>query len=209
MKSESFLYDNEYNIKQMNKTDQVINYKDLQKTLDNIKIPEHRVMLKTTYMTLGRVGEIVRGRYKNNPPLQKSNFETSNNLLITKVLTEKSYDVRRVPCSRIDDDTQEYFKNSEAWLTEDIIEYVDKSNKPFLWDKSTRWAQYIFNKYFPEYNNHIHLLRHWRASHLLSGKATGKPVPERIVAKMGGWTGTKTLTATYDKTVIEDYVDVK
>lgn len=189
----------------MSKSHQVMNYKKLQDTLNQIDNKEHRIFLKTTYMVLGRVGEVVRGKYKKNPPLEKTNFEITNNLLITTVQTQKTNNVRRVPCARIDDPEQEFFKNNEAWLTEDIIPFISVFDNK-IWDKSTRWGEYTFQKYFPEFNNHIHLLRHWRASHLLQGVATGVPLPERIVAKMGGWSGTKTLTSTYDNTIIEDYV---
>ncbi len=192
----------------MNKTQQVLQYNILKQKLDSIKDNEHRVFLKTVYANLARVGEIVRGRYKENPPLKQSNFEATDNLLLTTILTEKTGRVRTVPCARIDDPEQEYFKKNEAWLTEDIINYTSVFSN-FVWNKSTRWGQYVFKKYFPEYNSHIHLLRHWRASHLLAGVATGVPVPERVVAKMGGWVGTQTLTVVYDGTVVENYVNVK
>jgi len=191
----------------MNITDQVIKYETLKQTLTSIPNEEHRIFLKTVYATLGRVGEIVRGRYKENPPIKSSQITHTKNLMFITLKTEKTQKARKVPCARIDDNTQVFLKKNEAWLTEDIINYA-KKNGGVLWDKSTRWGQYIFRDYFPEYNNHIHLLRHWRATHLLSGNATGVPVPERVVAKMGGWVGTKTLTATYDNTIVEDYVKV-
>jgi len=194
-------------ILQMTKTDIVIPYNTLKQKLCNINNNEHRVLLKTIYTSLARVGEVVRGRYSDNPPLTKKNFLASDNLLITTMLTEKTNRVRRIPCARIDDSTQEFFKKGEPWYTEDIINYVSVFDN-FVWDKSTRWAELVFQKYFSEYNQHIHLLRHWRASHLLQGSVTGVPVPERIVAKMGGWIGTKTLTSIYDGTTIEDYVRI-
>ena len=191
----------------MNKKEQILTYNELRSRLNNITRGEHRVFLKTTYATLGRVGEIVRGRYSENPPLEKNNFEATDNMLIINLLTEKTNRIRRVPVARVDDPSQEYFVNNEAWLSEDINNYAQVMDK-YLWNKSTRWGEYIFEKYFPEYKSHIHLLRHFRASHLLQGVATGKPVPERVVAKMGGWVGTKTLTAIYDNSIVEDYVRV-
>ena len=197
-----------YSMAEQDKKQQVLSYDNLKQILCSIEDNEHRVFLKTTYACVARVGEIVNGKYSSNPPLQKDNFEVTKNLLLVTLLTEKTGRIRTVPCSRIDDERQEFFKKNEAWLTEDIINYTRVFDNK-VWDKSTRWGQYVFAKYFPEkYRQHIHLLRHWRASHLLSGAATGKPVPDQVVAKLGGWIGTQTLNITYDGTIIEDYVKV-
>jgi integrase len=181
-------------------------YPELKQRLNQIHNPTHRVCLKTIYAGCARVGEIMNSRYSDNPSLSKADIETSPGFLVLHILTEKRNTWRRVPISRIDDDTQLYFKKNEAWLSEEIIDYAKVCNREHLFNWSTRWAEQVFGKYFPEFNQHVHLLRHWRASHLLQGVATGVVVPERVVAKIGGWMGTKVLTSTYDNTIIEDYV---
>lgn len=185
-------------------------YKELKASLESIQDPQHRILLKTTYIGLARVGEIVNTRYTNypNPAITKNNFKTTNNFLMLNLHTEKRHTERIVPIARIDLPTEDYFKKNESWLTEDIINYVSTFQpKEKIWDKSTRWAEKIFEKYFPEYKQHIHLLRSWRATHLLAGSATGVRVPDHIVAKMGGWKGTNTLIATYDGTTVESYIN--
>jgi integrase len=161
-------------------------------------------------MGVGRVGEIVNTRYPNypNPALTKNNFKITKNFLMINIHTEKRHTERIVPIARIDLQNEEYFKKNESWLTEDVITYISTfQSKEKIWDKSTRWAEKVFEKYFPEYGQHIHLLRSWRATHLLAGSATGVRVPDQIVAKMGGWKGTNTLISTYDGTTIEQYIN--
>jgi len=189
----------------------IIDYDTLKATLNAIRKAEHRCFLKTTYLSLARVGEVVKGNYLKypNPPITKANFQVTDNFLIVSLLTEKRHTQRRVPAARTDLPIEQFFKVGEPWLTEDIIQYlspIDQDRLVPLWGKTTRWGQKVFGKYFPEYNQHIHLLRHWRASHLLAGYATGVKIPDSVVAKMGGWKGTNTLTSTYDGTTIENYI---
>lgn len=194
----------------MTQTIPTLDYKELKQKLNNIKNPTERILLKTIYASLGRVGEIVNTRYTNypNPAITKSHIKSTNKFLFINLKTEKRQTPRKVPLSRIDLPNEQYFKKNEAWLTEDILNYISIFKpQDKLWNRSTRWAELIFKKHFEEYNNHIHYLRHWRASHLLSGYATGERVPENIVAKMGGWKGTNTLTATYDGTTVENYIN--
>lgn len=194
----------------MEKNIPILPYNTLKETLDDIDNAQHRCFLKTTYFSLGRVGEIVNTRSKEypNPAIKKSNFEITKNFLIVNLKTEKRQTQRRVPVARIDLVNEQYFKRNEAWITEDIITYLSYLEKDrAVWDWSTRWGEMVFKKYFPEHKNHIHCLRHWRASHLLAGYATGAKIPAPIVAKLGGWKGTGTLTATYDGTIPEEYID--
>lgn len=191
-------------------------YQTLVQTLNNIPVKEHRVFLKTVYATVARVGEVTRYRIqptikvRDNPALTKQDFQFTSNVLKINLLTEKTMRERVVPIMRVDDTTQQYFKKNEAWLTEDIISYVSefRFDSDVIFDRSTRWGQLVFRKYFPEFNNHIHLLRHWRATHLLQGLATGVPVPINVVAKMGGWSNASVLSSIYDGTIVEDFVRV-
>jgi len=181
-------------------------YKELQERLEAIPNKSHQVLLKTIYAGMARVGEIVRPRYATYKGVGLTNKDVSftDTSLILLLTTEKRNIERRVPIARIDKPEHEYFKRNESWLTEDIINYP-KPVEGRVWDYSTRWAEKRFEEYFPEFGQHIHLLRHWRATHLLTGQATGKPVPMPVVAKMGGWKGTNMLSSTYDSSIIEDY----
>jgi integrase len=187
-------------------------YLDLQKDFAAITLDQDRILLKTVYACLGRVGEIVNPRYTDTYEgigLTKQDIKVTDSTLEFSLITEKRNVVRRIPLARIDSPTHQYFQKNESWLTEDIINYVslipeDKKDQ-VIFHYSTRWAQKKFGKYFPEFGQHIHLLRHWRTNHLLTGQATGKPISMHIVAKMGGWKGTKVLSETYDSSVIEDY----
>lgn len=181
-------------------------YEDLKQTLNTIPLARDRVLLKTIYGSCARVGEIVKCRYHNhpNPPITKANLKISPHYLFIELITEKTNRNRTIPISRLAKPEHEFFKKDEAWLTEDIIEY--SKIHPGMFPYSTRWAQNIFKKYFN--NASIHDLRRWRATHLLSGEATGVPLPERIVAKIGGWLGTAVLTRSYDATIFSDYLGV-
>lgn len=183
-----------------------LSYKELKERLTSIKDNEHRIMLYTIYAGCARVGEIVKNRYHSDwKSFGYSNLDINPSILLLKIKTEKTHLDRRVPLSRIDNYKQIYFKNNEAWLTEPIIRFY--SLQPdFNWQYSTRWAQNVFKIYFPEFNNHIHYLRHWRATHLRQGIATGVPLPLDIIKKIGGWVSIKIPEQTYEHSIIEDFI---
>ena len=52
--------------------------------------------------------------------------------------------------------------------------------------------------------NNTHILRKARATHLLTGKVTGIPLPRQKVRRMGGWTTFSELDKVYDLSVNED-----
>lgn len=195
---------NQQEINQLNN----ISYTDLQQKLSTIPDNFERNLLKTIYACCARVGEITIPRYKTykGKGLMGKDIEITSSSLIFTLLTEKRNIARRVPISRIDVPTHNYFKENEAWLTEDIINYVKHfDGQELIFPRSTRWAEKVFEKYFGEFGQRIHLLRHWRTTHLLSGAATGMPVPMGIVSKIGGWKGTSVLSSVYDSSIIEDY----
>lgn len=185
----------------------LISYSEVKDTLNNITNDIERQLLKTVYAGCARVGEITRSKYCDNEPLSSEHLEVSPSVLVINLFTEKTHLPRRVPLSRIDDPTQTYFKKSEAWLTEDILARAFVSAGT-MFPFSTWKGEKIFKKHFPEFNYHIHYLRHWRATHLLQGTPTGTPVPERVVQKIGGWTSTAILSRVYDSSVIEDYIRI-
>jgi len=189
-------------------TYKTIPYEELKQRLNQINNQDHRILLKTIYAGCARVGEIVKHRYKSEwQSFGYGNLEVKEGFLIFQLQTEKTEQIRRVPISRKEDPSQEYFKKSEAWLTEDMIPFYEANKSG--WAYSTRWAEKIFQKYFPEFNQHIHYLRHWRATHLRQGLATGKPVPMDIVQKIGGWTNISVPSKFYEHSTIEDYVTIK
>ena len=172
-----------------------ISYEELQEQLLAMEPLRDRALLCLTYAVLGRVGEVVRARYDhNNTPIRKEQLELIDTHLIVHLLTEKRKQERRVPINR----------TKEAWLIEPILAYAELVDGE-LFPYSTRWAENIFLKNFGTHN--IHMLRHWRITHLLNGSATGKRLRTKIVAKMAGHGDTRTIERVYDHTVIEDYLD--
>lgn len=179
-------------------------YQEVKEILTSIANEEDKCFLMLTYAVLGRVGEIVKGKYKHNPPISSSQVTTKEkvlengeirHLMLVSVLTEKTLKVRVVPINR----------DREAWLTEPIIRYSERRNGP-LFPYSTRWGQLRFQRYFG--TQHIHLMRGWRATHLRKGAVTGKVMDWGIISKMGGWTDLKTPQRSYDSTVTEDFEDL-
>jgi len=185
----------------------LLSYNTVKQTLNTIPQTNHRILLKTIYAGCARVGEIVNHKTDvSRKHITPENFEVVPNFLSMHIFTEKSKAFRKVPIARKDLPRQQYFQRGESWLTEDIINHAQGTH----FDVSTRWAEKIFEKYFFHKNcvQHIHWLRHWRATHLLQGAATGVPVPIHIVAKIGGWNGTSTLSRVYDASIVEDYLGV-
>ena len=186
-----------------------IDYAKLKDRLNKIEDARDRVLIKTIYAGCARVGEIARNRYHNDwIAFGYSAMSITPKILVLNLVTEKTLKNRRVPISRITDITQLYFKNNEAWLTEDLIAYYS-AIPTFKWDIGTRRAEQLFAKYFPEYGNHIHYLRHWRATHLRQGAATGVPLPLDFVKKIGGWSSVKVPEQTYEHSVIEDFIKME
>lgn len=184
-----------------------LSYKDTKKRLFAIKDKENKALLCLIYASLGRVGEIVNHKLdKNiNPPLNAEDIfidftPSGKKYVAIKVLTEKINTTRIVPV----------FPNREYWLIKPFWKKKKQIKEGPMFDFSTRWAEKIFEKEFgdlcPKTPQRIHLLRHWRVTHCLNGNVTGKPVPERIVAR---WTGHSKLSsqATYDHSVTDDYID--
>jgi len=175
-------------------------YWDVKNKLLGVDIEEHKVFLMLTYGAMARVGEIVRGKYTYNPPVSSMHItpiiaNKGKRLLVITILTEKTRLTRRVPLNR----------DKEDWLTEPILNYSLKK-KGLLFNRSTRWGEKIFEKYFG--NQNIHQLRGWRATHYKQGKVTGEPMEWGVICKMGGWINPLTPARYYDGTVIEDYVDL-
>ena len=175
-------------------------YSLLKDKLNAIPYRRNRVFLKLTYATLGRIGEVVRSRYQptKNPAITLQQISESTTpkgipILEIRLLTEKVHLWRTVPL----------YRTIEPWLSEDIYNYA-KAN-PKLFPYSTVWGEKVFEKWFN--TQHIHLLRKWRATHLLTGKVTGKLVPRQVVSRMGGWTDLSSLDKYYDLSITEDYSD--
>lgn len=158
-----------------------------------------RALLSLVYASLGRVGEVVKGRYRESPAIRKRDLVVQENglHLDIRVHTEKVDIVRIVPVNR----------ELEGWLVDPILSYARRfeDDAAELFPHSTRWAEKIFQKHFPEFGQHIHLMRKWRATHLLQGKCTRKRLTINEVKRMGGWTKLDALARVYDYSVIEDY----
>ncbi len=181
-----------------------IEYEKLKNRLSEIpetgKFLREKALLCTVYGAMARIGEVVRGRCTDSPSIKRSQITFPKNYpqhIVIMIKTEKVGLWRRVPVNKI----------KETWLVRPILLYSAQfTTEEELFPYTTRWAEKVFQRHFPEYNQHIHLLRKWRATHLLSGEATGKPVPIDIVARMGGWTKLDTLAKVYALLTVEDYI---
>ena len=186
-----------------------ISYEELQERLLNIKNPRDQALLCIAYASLGRVGEIVKHYLirERNPPIKKENIEfnpTKQKLYIT-LLTEKTMIPRTVPVSTIPRNTSQPPNWGEKWLTDIILNYSINCKKEELFVIIPWQARKIFFKWFPQFNYNFHLLRSWRATHLLTGEVTGKPLPRQIVQRMGGWRSISTMDVVYDQSITQDY----
>ncbi len=155
-----------------------------------------------TYVSLGRVGEIVRGRYSYNPPITTRDIEINTDMIYISILTEKTGKLRRIPISRV----------REAWLTEPIIKYARLMNGA-LFPYSTRWGEKIFKKYIGlplglECIERIHYLRKWRTTHLLQGHGTKERLDIQAVRRLGGWVNLESMSKHYDGTTTADYEEL-
>jgi len=185
-----------------------IEYEELRKKLLSIPDQEHQGFLCLTYLCLGRVGEVLRHKKDTkyipeeewkNPPIscEQVKMEKSRkgrSYLAIYVRTEKVNQMRKVPI----------LKREQALVRAFMVK-KKQIRTGFLYDYSVRWGEKVFYKYFKTEN--IHSLRHWRITHLLSGAVTGKPVPNRAVARMSGHQNLNTQ-ATYDHTIVDDYIDM-
>jgi len=177
-----------------------ISYEELKNRLSEIpesgKFLREKALLCTIYASLARVGEVVRGRYNNTESIRKKDIRIEKTHVVISLLTEKVGLVRSVPVNKI----------RETWLVRPILLYSAQfTTEEELFPYTTRWAQKVFQKHFPEYNQHIHLLRKWRATHLLQGKVTGATLPIHVVRRMGGWLDLERLSKVYDLSICEDY----
>ena len=180
----------------MDRPSHYIEYEELKQKINSITNPQHRNFIKLMYACCARIGEVVRNNpsCKANQPIAGHQIKALPQHMVVEVLTEKVNTLRRVPVSRV----------LEPWLTEPLIT-LSKYNQGHLFPFSTRWGQKIFLKWFN--TERTHLLRKWRATHLLQGKCTRKRLTEAQVMKIGGWTDTRALHKHYSGVIIEDYME--
>ncbi len=172
-----------------------LSYADFKERITSIKDTRDAALFATIYCGYARVGEIVKGRYSKNPPVEKEQIKLTKRHLFIDILTEKTGQWRRVPSSRLYD----------GWLHDPIVEWIEQCQTDALFPYTTRWAQYRFAKHFG--SSHIHLLRHWACNHALQGKRTTKRLLPQYVAHLGGWTSINTFYHTYAHFTIEDFID--
>lgn len=173
-----------------------LTYEDFKERFLSIKDCRDAALIASIYCAYARVGEIVKGRYKKNPPITKNSIEITPNHIKITVLTEKIQRWRTVPTNR----------EIDGWLHAPIFDWMEEIKEPELFPFTTRWAQKIFEKHFE--TQHIHLLRHWACTHALQQKRSRKTLHPNIIARLGGWTSLDTFYKTYAHMVTEDYIDL-
>lgn len=189
-------------------------YPEVKQRILNCADKQKQLLFALTYVTGSRIGEIVRHhldvidtpiREMHNPPLKDTNIfkkRIKGNLMIAvRIQVEKSKEKRfrifPIPTSK----ETEYCKI--LWKAKKRKEKVGGG---YLLDISTRTAQKQFQETFPEFDQGIHHLRHWRITHLLSGAAWGKRVPKDKVQKLVGHSRL-TTTNLYDHVEIENWME--
>jgi integrase len=170
-----------------------LTYERFKELMQAITSPIDVSLFATIYCAYARVGEIVRGRYIENPPVGRSQLEFTPQHLKIRVLTEKTHQYRTVPTSR----------KIEGWLHWYIENWLDVCGE-YLFPYTTAWAQKRFKKWFGTWN--IHLLRHWATTHALQGKRTIEPLSAQEVARLGGWTTLDCFYKTYTHFTPEDFL---
>ena len=169
-------------------------YSELKEEIEAITVPQDQALIAITYAAYARVGEIVRGRYKANPPITAHQIEFTDTHMIIAILTEKTHQWRKVPVS----------KKKEQWLVDIIQNYLEKYDQYELFPYSTRWAELRFKKWFG--TERIHLLRHWATTHTLQGHRTVEPLMPQEVARLGGWVDFNSFYKTYSHYIIDDFI---
>lgn len=184
---------------------EIISYSDLKQRILGIENPEHRALLAAIYGLMAREGEVVRGRYKKTLGLLGENIKSFSDKIEISLMSEKTGRPRLIIL----------FRNREAWLIGLIESWKGQQPGP-LFPFSTRKAEYVFKKYFPElsaskYNgtneskHTIHWLRGWRYSHYRRGDVTGRRVEAKVAAFFGGWVNSAIPDKFYDFTTVKDF----
>lgn len=184
-----------------------ISYGELMNRFDEIELEDAKrkegldincgELFRTIYACYARVGEIVEPSLDNGCGLiDKDCFSETNEHLVVSIKTEKTHRVRSVYIS----------KRKQPELCNKITKMLEKApiDAP-LFDCSTRWVQTKFALYFPKikFQENVHLLRHWAATHYLQGYHTvDKPKIEHL-ALLGGWDSIDTLYKTYSHLRLE------
>lgn len=184
---------------------ETISYLDLKQRLLSIPIWEDQALLCSIYACMAREGEICIGRYKKTPGLLGRNIKDFYDKIEIELITEKTGKPRLIPL----------YKNREAWLIDIILKWRG-NNLDSLFPFSTRKAEYIFKRHFPElsaskYNgtnkskHTIHWLRGWRYTHYRRGEITGARVDPKVASLFGGWVSSAVPDRLYDFTEIKDF----
>jgi integrase len=179
-----------------------------------------RIVFAIAYLTGSRIGEIVRyhkdrketpEKDRVNPPLKASSITfkeiNGHKLMIVKVLREKltgKNKSRKFKLIYIDIEGRD--RELAKIILKRRLEIKQTTKDGYLVDVSTRQAQKYFQKSFPEFRTNIHHFRHWRATHMLNGEATGEPIPKDVVATILGHSNIRT-TDVYDHVSVETYIE--
>jgi len=173
----------------------LLSYQDFKDRLLSVSDPQAQALFAVQYGAYARVGEIVRGRYKKNPPITINDIKDSAKFVDITILTEKTYRKRFVPVS----------KEIEGWLTDIILDWTEATadiGREVLFPYSTWWAQKRFKKWFGTYKTHY--LRHWATTHTLQGFRTDERLQPDEIARLGGLEDLNTFYKVYSHWSLED-----
>ncbi len=188
-----------------------LDYQVLKQRLLDIPHARDRALLTLIYATGGRVGEIVWHKKYEQKPVMKKDITSFPTHLEIFVFTEKILIYRKVILS----------KEIEPWLTNIIETYVSNfGEQEYVFPMTTRNAQKIFRKYFPDINvtrhdkvlgqkvQGIHLMRKWRATHMKQNLTVkpGQKCDDKFIMLQLGWIDRGSLDNVYDQTDLEDYI---
>lgn len=171
-----------------------LSYEEFRRRFEAVNDLRDKALFATIYCGYARVGEIVRGKVKKTPALNRDQVKFLEKHMLLTILTEKTGQWRKVPTNR----------EKEGWLHDPIIRWLDHCDY-YLFPYSTFWAEKKFQKWFG--TQRIHFLRHWATTHALQGKRTRCKLLPQYVARLGGWTNLNAFYKTYAHFTVEDYID--
>jgi len=191
-----------------------LSYQDLKETIQSIPDKRDQALISTIYAGYGRVGEVIRGPHKGSVPMKKEDVtifrKDERGFIRLSLITEKQKSLSiRQPLVSMD---------NERWLAKIIFDWKKSlPDRSFLFPGhligkalTSRSGELIFEKYFGDGIQSIHLLRTWRSTHALQGAFTRNhaKVPINAVMEFGGWKEPSVLLKIYNQASAYDSTEI-